>query len=91
MVEWLKHHVEPHSKVKQYIAKTSINRAAWIKENPQLSICDIMKEHPRLFDIPGMVSIDVHRVVCTGMTNLTMTDIYKLHKKWIPSFVLNIY
>lgn len=42
--------------------KTSINRAAWIKENPQLSICDILKEHPRLFDIPGMVSI-VHRKI----------------------------
>ena len=57
MVEWLKHHVEPHSKVKEYMTKTSINRAAWIKENPQLSITDILKEHPRLFDVPSMVSI----------------------------------
>ena len=55
MVEWLKHHVEPPSKVKEYMQKTSVNRAAWIKENPQLSISDILKEHPRLFDTPGMV------------------------------------
>ena len=55
MVEWLKHHVEPPSKVKEYMKKTPVNRAAWVKENPQLSISDILKEHPRLFDTPGMV------------------------------------
>ena len=32
--------------------KTSIKRAVWVRENPELSIGAILKEHPRLFDTP---------------------------------------
>ncbi|XP_028417993.1 uncharacterized protein LOC114542716 [Dendronephthya gigantea] len=78
MVEWLKHHIEPLSKVKQYMKKTSISRAAWIKENPQLSVCDILKEHPRLFDIPGMIEIDFEEIFGEVADNLFL--------KWTPSF-----
>ena len=57
MIEWLKHRIEPLSKAKEYVAKTSIKRAAWVRGNPELSIGSILKEHPRLFDTPNMVGI----------------------------------
>jgi hypothetical protein len=57
MVEWLKWHVEPLWKVKEYIEKTSTKRAAWICGNANLSVSAILTQHPRLFDTPGMVSI----------------------------------
>ena len=37
--------------------KTSIKRAVWVRENPELSIGAILKEHPRLFDTRNMVGI----------------------------------
>ena len=37
--------------------KTSIKRAVWVRENPELSIEAIVKEHPRLFDTRNMVGI----------------------------------
>ena len=57
MIEWLMHHIEPLSKVKEYMVKTLIKRAAWVRENPELSIEAIVKEHPRLFDTRNMVGI----------------------------------
>ena len=56
MVEWLKNHIEPASKVLWYMRKTSIKRLAWIRENPNLSIDDIIKAPQDYFDITGMVS-----------------------------------
>ena len=57
MTEWLKHNLEPESTVKEFMKKTSIKRAAWIRGNPSLTVEGILKEHPRLFDTPGMVSL----------------------------------
>ena len=57
MVEWLKHHVEPLHKVKEFMGKTSVKRASWIREHSDLPVGAILKEHPRLIDTPGMVSI----------------------------------
>ena len=57
MTEWLKHNVEPENTVKEFMKKTSIKRAAWIRGNPSLTVEAILKEHPRLFDTPGMVSL----------------------------------
>lgn len=57
MIEWLKNHTESESKVRGYMQKTAVKRAAWIRENTNLAIGDILKVHPRLFDTPGMVSV----------------------------------
>ena len=57
MIEWLKHNVQPQVKVKEYMKKTAIKRAAWIRENPGITVEAILKEHTRLFDTPGMVSV----------------------------------
>ena len=57
MKEWLKYNVEPPSQVKNYMEKTAIKRAAWIRENTGLSIGAVLKEYPRLFDTPGMVNV----------------------------------
>ena len=57
MVEWLKHNVDPDNTVKEYMKKTSIKRAKWIRTNPNLTIDAILKEHPRLFNTLGMVSL----------------------------------
>ena len=57
MVEWLKHHVEPVETVQDYMEKTSIKRAAWVRGDNEITVETIIKEHPRLFDTPGMVSI----------------------------------
>lgn len=56
MKEWLKNHIEPLSQVHEFMEKTTIKRAEWIRANPGLSISSILKEYPRLIDIHGMVS-----------------------------------
>lgn len=55
MKEWMKANSEPISTIKKYIEKTVVNRAEWIRKTPDLSMREVMKEYPRLFDTPGMV------------------------------------
>jgi hypothetical protein len=39
MKEWMKLHIEPASTVKDYMMKTVLNRAGWIRENSDSPIC----------------------------------------------------
>ena len=57
MKMWLKCHFEPQSQVVEYTRKTAIPRAQWVRENPGLAVTTIQSEYPRLFDMPGLVSI----------------------------------
>jgi ribosome biogenesis GTPase A len=54
MVETMWSH---RSKWRTIWKKPAIKRAAWIRENPGITVEAILKEHPRLFDTPGMVSV----------------------------------
>ena len=58
MKEWLKQHNEPSSTIKTYMERTVLNRAHWIKDNSDLPVSKVMAEYPRLFDTPGMVSLE---------------------------------
>ncbi|XP_046854761.1 uncharacterized protein LOC124447806 isoform X1 [Xenia sp. Carnegie-2017] len=49
---------EPISTLKSYAQKAVLNRSESIRKTPQLTIRVVMKEYPRLFDVPGMVEID---------------------------------
>lgn len=51
----MKANSEPLSTVKNYMEKTALNRADWIRKNPDLPMQEVIKEYPRLFDTPGMV------------------------------------
>jgi hypothetical protein len=55
MKEWMKANLEPLSTLKNYMEKTVLNRAEWIRKTPDLPMREVMKEYPRLFDTPGMV------------------------------------
>ncbi|CAB3987566.1 Hypothetical predicted protein [Paramuricea clavata] len=79
MVEWLKHHVEPLTKVKEFMSKTSVKRASWIREHSDLSVDAILKEHPRLIDTPGMIELDFALVLPESVSD-------NLFLKWTPSF-----
>ncbi|XP_033124873.1 uncharacterized protein LOC117123132 [Anneissia japonica] len=57
MVEWLKHNIAPASQITLFMKKTAAKRAEWIRANPGQPFNNIMTEYPRLFDMPGMVSI----------------------------------
>lgn len=59
----MKLHFEPASTVKQYMMKTVLNRAGWIRDNSDLPIKAIINEYPRLFDSPGMVNIVFYYVM----------------------------
>ncbi|XP_071852236.1 uncharacterized protein [Apostichopus japonicus] len=79
MKEWLKNHIEPLSQVHEFMEKTTIKRAEWIRANPGLSISSILKEYPRLIDIPGMIEMDFRRIYPDVADNLFM--------QWTPPFV----
>ena len=81
MKEWLKNHTEPSAKVKQYMEKTSIKRAEWIRENSGLSISSVSNEYPRLFDTSDMVS-----KVCT--TIITVYSVQFIHINFVSLYVL---
>ena len=70
-MEWLKHHVEPLTKVKEFMSKTSVKRASWIREHSDLSVGAILKEHPRLIDTPGMVSTSL--ALCDSLLTKFLT------------------
>ncbi|PIK62632.1 hypothetical protein BSL78_00424 [Apostichopus japonicus] len=53
MKEWLKNHIEPLSQVHEFMEKTTIKRAEWIRKSWFIN-SSILKEYPRLIDIPGM-------------------------------------
>ncbi|XP_028392503.1 uncharacterized protein LOC114517060 isoform X2 [Dendronephthya gigantea] len=78
MVEWLKYHIEPLNKIKDFLKKTAIKRASWIREHSELSVSDIVKEHPRLFDTAGMIEQDFSIVVPESVADIFL--------KWTPSF-----
>lgn len=63
MKEWMKTNSEPLSTVKEYMEKTAFNRAEWIRKNSDLSMQEVIKEYPRLFDTPGMVLL-----ICKNLT-----------------------
>ncbi|XP_046857509.1 uncharacterized protein LOC124450899 [Xenia sp. Carnegie-2017] len=58
MKQWMKDNWEPFSTLKSYMQKTVLNRSEWIEKTPQLTIREVMKEYPRLINVPGMVEID---------------------------------
>lgn len=61
MKEWLCHNLEPETKVKDFMQKTAIKRAALLRDE-NFRLDQIIKEFPRLFDTPGMVSTSsVHK------------------------------
>lgn len=57
MVEWLKHNISPTTQVNSFMEKTAVKRAEWIRINRGESFENILREYPRLFDTPGMVSM----------------------------------
>ena len=73
MKEWLKQHLDPISTAKEYMEKTVINRAHWIRDNIDLDVKDIMREYPRLFDIPEMVCLQTF-ASGTYTVNLVLTN-----------------
>ena len=66
MSEWLKNNVWPNAQVGQYMLKTAIHRAQWIRGDGTKSLLNIVEEFPRLLDTPGMVSLHLTECLTTG-------------------------
>ena len=65
MVEWLRHNVAPLSQVRTFMEKTAVKRAELIRSlDDGTSHNNIVTDYPRLFDMPGMVSIFWRAVLC---------------------------
>ena len=56
MSEWLKNNVWPVTQVTQYMLKTAVHRARWIRDVGK-NLQSIVEEFPRFLDTPGMVSL----------------------------------
>ncbi|XP_046860958.1 uncharacterized protein LOC124454196 [Xenia sp. Carnegie-2017] len=79
MKQGMKDNWEPISTLKSYMQKTVLNRSEWIRKTPQLTIREVMKEYPRLLDVPGTVEIDYATLYPDVADNL-FRDLHK--KQW---------
>ncbi|KAJ8381015.1 hypothetical protein SKAU_G00017930 [Synaphobranchus kaupii] len=82
MKEWLKHNAEPLSQVQEYMRKTAIHRATWIRQNGAKSVGQILREYPHLLATPGMISQDFG-IIYDGYAD-------RLFDRWVPLFAEKI-
>jgi hypothetical protein len=63
-IDWLRYHNNPKEQVAKWMKETCKNRAAFIRNNKELPVGDLLEQYPRLIDTNGMVRCYLSDIDC---------------------------